>query len=181
LAEHAAALDEFTVASARLAGTAWARPPAPGKWSPAAVVLHVCGAYEFVRDAAAGGAGMRLLVSRPAAWLGRTVVLPALLASGRFPRGAAAPREVVPDLAEAARVTPDAAAERLARAAAAAAAALRRAAAERPATRGAARLLRPAHTARRAAARQRPHAPPRAGAGGARRRRAGAGLTAVAA
>jgi hypothetical protein len=99
------------------------------------VVLHVCGAYEFARAAADGGAGMRPLVSRPAAWLGRTVLLPALLASGRFPRGAAAPAEVAPDLAEAARVTPAAAAERLARAAAAAAGALRRAAAERPSAR----------------------------------------------
>lgn len=50
---------------------------------------------------------MRMLVAPWQAWLGRTVLLPILLATKRFPRGARAPREVVPDLALSERTTPD--------------------------------------------------------------------------
>lgn len=82
--------------------TAWNQPLQPGKWSPAAMVLHVCRAYEFGREAVDQGATMRLLVPKPIAWASRTLLLPWFLRTKRFPRGVRAPREVVPDLAEAA-------------------------------------------------------------------------------
>jgi hypothetical protein len=77
---------------------------------------------------------MRLMISQPGAWFLRTLMLPMIFATKRFPRGATAPVEVVPDAAEARLLMPDAAATRLQRVADQAAAALRRAAAERAAT-----------------------------------------------
>lgn len=133
LREHEEALRLFLEATARVPAAEWTRPPAPGRWSPAAMVLHVAQAYELGRDAAGGdGAGMRLRVPPLLAWASRTFLLPAMLASRRFPRNAPAPREVRPDIAAAERVTPAEAAARLARAAADAAKELRLAADRRP-------------------------------------------------
>jgi len=98
----------------------------------AAVALHVCRAYELGRDAMAGGESMRLRVSPRVAWFSRTLILPLVLATKRFPRGARSPSEVVPDAAESLLLTPDAAADRLQRVAAEAAQALQRAAGQRP-------------------------------------------------
>ena len=58
--------------------------------------MHVCRAYELGRDSAAGGPGMRLLVRPRRAWALRTLLLPVILSTGRFPRGVPAPREIVP-------------------------------------------------------------------------------------
>ena len=132
IAEHENAIRTFVAACRRVESSNWQRAPALGKWSPAAVALHVCQAYEFGRDAAVEDARMRLRVAPPLAWLSRTVILPIFLATKRFPRGAKAPAEVVPDAAEARLLTQDAAAARLHRAAEESATALRRAAAERP-------------------------------------------------
>lgn len=112
-AEHDAALAGFLALVRVVPPEAWQRPLAPGKWSPAALALHVARAYEFGRDAGAGGEGMRLLVPPAAAWLAGRTILPLMLALGRFPRGAEAPREVAPDAEEARRMTPTAAVDRL--------------------------------------------------------------------
>lgn len=135
LAEHDAELAAFLAAAGAVPDAAWTREPAPGRWSAAALALHVCDAYAFGVEAAAGRAAMRLRVPRLAAWISRTVLLPRLLASGRFPQGAKAPREVWPDVAAAHATGREALLARLAATAAAAAAALERAARERPATR----------------------------------------------
>jgi hypothetical protein len=111
--EHDEAVRTFLDTLARVPPEAWQRPRAQGKWSPAALALHVCRAYEFGRDAAAAGAVMRLKVPTAAAWVSRVAVLPLLLALDRFPTGADAPGEVVPDLDEAARSTPAQLAARL--------------------------------------------------------------------
>ena len=134
-AEHEEVLEEFLTVCRRIDDGGWQRAPAPGKWSPAAVALHVCRAYELGRDAATGGSSMRLLVPRPVAWLSRTLVLPLLIALRRFPQGARAPAEVVPDAAEARRLVPEAAAARLRQVSDEAAVALHRAAREQPALR----------------------------------------------
>lgn len=93
----------------------WQESAVPGEWSAAALALHVCQSYEFGVAAATGGAGMRMRVPRVAAWFARTLLLPRMLAAERFPRGARAPAEVVPDPAETRRLTPDAAITRLRR------------------------------------------------------------------
>ena len=135
MAEHETAVRAFVAACERVAPADWQRSPAPMKWSPAAVVLHVCRAYELGRDAVTVGASMRLQVSRSFAWFSRTLVLPVILATNRFPRGAAAPIEVVPDASEARLLMQDASATRLQRVADQAALALREASRERPALR----------------------------------------------
>ncbi|HEX6626801.1 MAG TPA: DinB family protein [Gemmatimonadaceae bacterium] len=127
IAEHETVVREFIAACDRCAPDEWNASPAPGKWSTAAVALHICHAYELGENAMAGGPGMRLRVSPPYAWVLRNLLLPVILATQRFPRGARAPREVVPDLEEARMLTPDAAAARLKRVADEAAAAFRRA------------------------------------------------------
>jgi hypothetical protein len=126
-AEHEIVVREFLEVCGRCAPSDWHVERAPGKWSTAAVALHVCRTYEMTRDAMAGGPSMRLRVSRTYAWLLRRFLLPAMLATRRFPRGARVPREVAPDLEEAKLLTPDAAAERLKRVAHEAAVAMRRA------------------------------------------------------
>jgi hypothetical protein len=134
-AEHARAVGGFVDALSRVPETMWHTPPAEGKWSAAALALHVCQSYEFGCDAVNTGAAMRLKVPAPVAWLSRVVILPILLARDRFPRGAEAPAEVVPDLHEAAQLGRDALAARLHGAAAEALERLQRAARERPALR----------------------------------------------
>jgi len=135
LAEHETVVGDFLAACAGIQPNDWQRAPAQGKWSPAALALHVCRAYELGRSAIAGGPGMRLLVAPSAAWFARTVFLPALLATKRFPRGARSPREVVPDAAEASLLSPGTATARMKSAADSAAEALRRAAVDHPAIR----------------------------------------------
>lgn len=131
LAEHEREVAAFLMVLQRMPADAWTRAPAPSRWSPAAVALHVCRTYELGRDAAAGGQSMALQVAPPLAWLSRTLLLPLLLATERFPHGARAPAEVVPDLAAAMHLTTVDAAARLRRAATEAAAGLRQAARER--------------------------------------------------
>jgi hypothetical protein len=127
LAGHETAVREFLAACGRIPPDEWQRSAVPGKWSTAAVVLHVCRAYELGRDAAAGGPGMRLKVSPSAARISRMLILPAVLATHRFPRGARSPREIFPDVAEASLLLPDVASRRLGDAAKQAAEELRQA------------------------------------------------------
>lgn len=119
-AEHREALARFASAVAAVPDRAWALPTAEGKWSPAAIALHVVRAYELGDVAMHGGPGMRLRVRPWQAWMLRRLVLPYVLATGRFPRGAEAPAEVVPDLGEASQLNATAASRRLDVAAAAA-------------------------------------------------------------
>jgi hypothetical protein len=76
----------------------WFAEPAPDKWSPAALTLHVTDAYEMGLRALAGGSSMRLRIPRWKAWFYRTTLLPHLMRRGEFPR-VRAPREIQPDLA----------------------------------------------------------------------------------
>jgi hypothetical protein len=135
LAEHDEVVGEFCRVAAAVDPATWQTPPAPGKWSPAAVVLHVCESYEFGLEALEKGAEMQLLVPPAVAWLARTLLLPWFLNTTQFPSGARAPREVVPDLVEAHRSTPASLVDRLRESSQAAARGLRRAAGERPALR----------------------------------------------
>lgn len=127
LAAHNAAVREFVALSERCPPDQW-HHAAVGKWSPAAVGIHICSTYELGRDAMTRGTVMRPVVSQRYAWVLRTFVLPLIIATTRFPR-ARAPREVVPDQKEAKLLTPEATRERLTRAASEAADAFRAAAA----------------------------------------------------
>lgn len=125
----------FGARAAAFAPDRWHRRPAPGRWSAAELTLHVCESYAYGVAAASGSPGMRLRVPRVIAWVSRTVLLPRMLDAGRFPRGARAPEEVVPDAGAALALTPRAAALRLTRVAQEALDALRAAAERTPSRR----------------------------------------------
>lgn len=103
----------------------WHREPAPGRWSAAALALHVCQSYELGAAAARGGSSMALRSPRSLAFVSRHVLLRLMLATGTFPREAPAPREVRPDLQEATTLRVEDVVARLHRASADALAALR--------------------------------------------------------
>ena len=133
--EHLRAVEGFLAAIAAVPETSWHAPRGSGRWSPAALSLHVCQAYEFGRDAATTGAAMRLKVPAAMAWVSRVAVLPILLALDHFPRGADAPEEVVPNLEEARQLDKPALTTRLRCSSAEAIDALGRAARDQPALR----------------------------------------------
>jgi hypothetical protein len=134
LAEHDAAVRGFLTICERVAEDDWQRPPAPGKWTPAAVALHLCQSYELGGDVRPDAPGMRMKVTPSRATVLRTFLLPFIVATSRFPR-VKAPREVAPDAVESGKLTREAAVARLRRAATDAGNALRRAAAENPSLR----------------------------------------------
>lgn len=131
ITEHDEAVRAFVRECERIDAADWQRPPLPGKWSPAAVALHLCHSYEIGVDEERRRAGMRMKLSPLQAMISRTFVLPYILMTGRFPR-VRAPREVAPDAAEAGRMTRDVATERLRRAAQGCGSELRRVAREEP-------------------------------------------------
>ena len=127
--EHDEVLADFITHVQRVKPDHWWLSTRAGKWSPAEEALHVVIAYEIGRNAAAapgGDGGMRMLVSPARAWLSRQLLLPLMLATKRFPRGAKAPTEVVPSLPEAATLSAADVSARLVRSAREAVAALRR-------------------------------------------------------
>jgi hypothetical protein len=114
VAKHEAAVRDFLAACEKCPLDEWQRS-ADGKWSTAAVALHICNAYELGRDAMLRGASMQLVVSKRYAWFLRTFALPLIIATTRFPR-AKAPREVRPNVEETKMLTRDAMRGRLLRA-----------------------------------------------------------------
>jgi hypothetical protein len=105
LAEHEHVLSEYLRVARDFQADRWQRVPAPGRWSAAALTLHVADAYRYGHEAASGGPGMRLLAPPLAAFVSRTVILPVMLWLKRFPREAPVPKEVRPDLTQAHTLT----------------------------------------------------------------------------
>lgn len=94
--EHQVALASFLESAERVPASAWTRPRAPGKWSPAQITEHVSLAYEAVLGELAGGPPM---AARMAPWrqaLLRWILLPHMLFHRSFPVRAPAPRETRP-------------------------------------------------------------------------------------
>ena len=115
LAEHEHVFSEYLRVARDFPADRWQRVPAPGRWSAAALTLHVADAYRYGHEAASGGPGMRLLAPPLAAWVSRTVIFPVMLWLKRFPREAPVPAEVRPDLSMAHTLTQDELVERLER------------------------------------------------------------------
>jgi hypothetical protein len=124
LAEHEREVGAFVAAVQRVPDGAWQLPMGADRWSPAALALHVAVAYELGITAMATGQSMRLRVSPLAATISRWTILPLMLLTKRFPKDAPAPREVRPDLDQAAGLTKEAVIQRIQASAKAAAAAL---------------------------------------------------------
>ena len=131
VAEHETSVAAFRAAVRGIPAAGWTAAAA-GKWSPAEEALHVVATYELGTTIAAGDVVMRPRVPRAVAALSRWLLLPWLLRTGGFPRGADAPREVRPDRAVAHALDAAALLARLDRVADAAMRALRAADARRP-------------------------------------------------
>lgn len=101
LVAHDEAVTRFLDAMAAVPADLWAQPPAPNRWSAAALSLHVIDAYGYCIRALDGGPQMRTLLPVWRMWMLRELVMPIMFHLRRFPREAPAPREVIPDLAAA--------------------------------------------------------------------------------
>jgi DinB superfamily len=95
-AEHSRAVGQFISTAKGVPQDSWDRPLAEGKWTPAEVTAHLSESYRILRSELATGLGMGLRLGRMRRWVFRHTILPRILASGRFPRGARAPRETRP-------------------------------------------------------------------------------------
>jgi len=98
LTRHRAAVVAFVDSAATTESDAWTRPTADGKWSPAQVAQHLLLAVEAVKRELDQGAPMRFVLPAWKRFLLSRTILPGLLATGRFPAGARAPREIRPAL-----------------------------------------------------------------------------------
>jgi hypothetical protein len=115
LAEHREVVARYRAVVEGMPAVVWQRSTAEGKWSPAAVTKHLIQSYELGREGARGQASMQMRTSPLVAWASRTFLLPLIIATRRFPRGATAPREVRPDATEVASLDVVGAMERLTR------------------------------------------------------------------
>ena len=96
LEAHDAAVTALIEAATAIPAERWTLPRAPGKWSPAEIVEHLCRAYETLQAELAGAPGMALRTRAWQRFLLRWTVRPRLLAGAAFPRGVPAPRETRP-------------------------------------------------------------------------------------
>ena len=135
LHEHEQVVAEYMTKLRSVPAERWHDPAADGKWSPAEEALHLVLAYEIGISGSTGGSGMRMMASPARAWLLRTLVLPVVLRTRSFPRGAVAPREVRPSSLDARGLTQRALEARLLQVASSAAQALRAADDRTPAPR----------------------------------------------
>ena len=96
LADFEAAAAAFRSGAAAIPIDAWDRPRAEGKWSPAQETEHVVLSHELFLSQLHGGPPMRAIVTGWKLVALRRLALPWILGTGRFPRGARAPRESRP-------------------------------------------------------------------------------------
>jgi len=103
LARHRDAVAAFLSSAAATEPDAWSRPASEGKWSPAQIAEHLSLAVEAVKRELDRGPSMRIVLPAWKRFLLRRTVLPGLLATGRFPAGVRAPREIRPAVSTATR------------------------------------------------------------------------------
>lgn len=103
LAAYEQAAAEFRSRAERVTSDAWDRPRREGKWSPAQETEHIVLSHELFLAQLGSGPEMRVIATGWRRFALRWLVLPYILRTGRFPRGARAPRESRPVATGAAR------------------------------------------------------------------------------
>jgi hypothetical protein len=96
IAEFRQCTGEFRAQVLDVEEARWAVPRTAGKWSPAEEVEHVILALELFLDQLRGGPAMRVITTGWRRGALRWLVLPWILRTGRFPKGAKSPRESRP-------------------------------------------------------------------------------------
>ena len=96
LADHASTLREFVAVAEGVKSTHWQRPLRTGGWSPEEIAQHILLTYQMAEDAPTSGNSMRMRATSASAWLSRTLLLPILVRTKMFPRGAPSPPELDP-------------------------------------------------------------------------------------
>ena len=95
-ADHQRAVADFVAAARAVPADRWEVKPDASHWSPAQIAEHVRLVYDVVGAQFSGGPGLRVRMP----WFKRTVLrlafLGRILESGKFPKGAWAPREIQP-------------------------------------------------------------------------------------
>jgi len=94
--EHRREVASFLAIVDALDEEAWAKEPAPGKWSPGQITEHLVLSYAAMRRELAGGVGLRLRATFWRRLLIRWRYLPMVLRDKRLPTGAPAVREIRP-------------------------------------------------------------------------------------
>lgn len=102
LAEFERAAAAFHARAEGVPSEAWDHPRREGKWSPAQETEHIVLSHELLLGQLEGGPAMRIIATGWRQLALRWIVLPYILATGRFPR-ARAPRESRPSGATAGR------------------------------------------------------------------------------
>jgi hypothetical protein len=103
LARHEKALAEFLESAEALRPDNWNHAMHAGKWSPAEIVEHVRLSFVALRDSVQGGPKRPPVLTGWKAAIARWFFMPKILRTGRFPRGARAPRETRPRIPSASR------------------------------------------------------------------------------
>ena len=96
LALHSSVADALLAAAEAFPPERWHEPIAEGKWTTAQIVSHLIATYDILLSDLRTGVGMRVLTKWWQRVLLRIFLVPRLLAGGKFPKTARAPRETRP-------------------------------------------------------------------------------------
>lgn len=93
---HARAVSEFLDAANGIPAERWLLPVADGKWTPAQVTVHVIQSYEITTRQLRTGEGLKVQTGWLVRRILRQVVLRPIMWTRKLPRGAKAPKILLP-------------------------------------------------------------------------------------
>ncbi len=94
--QHLATARAFVDAASKLNPDSWVRPVGAGKWSPAEITEHLKLVYEESLRELRGGTGIKIRSGWLLQRFLRLTILPRILKTGKFPKGAKSPHEMRP-------------------------------------------------------------------------------------
>jgi len=93
---HSRAVNEFLDAANGIPAERWLLPLADGKWTPAQVTVHVIQSYEIITKQLRTGEGLEVQTGWLFRQILRQVVLRPIMWTRKLPRGAKAPKILLP-------------------------------------------------------------------------------------